>query len=117
MSAPARPSTAPITDFGRYLETDHGDIFIAGTRIGLWQIIRAYEAGESPEQIAFSFPALELTQIYAAITYYLANREIFQDSLAERVDTQDALANRLRSRLAHRYQVVSADNRVRLISA
>ncbi len=66
----------PITDLGHYLKTEQGEIFLAGTRVGLWQIVQAYESGSSPEQIVLDFPALSLTQIYAAITYYLVNREI-----------------------------------------
>ena len=113
----AQPSTF-VTDFGHYLENDQGDILIAGTRIVLWQIARAYEAGNSPEQIALDFPALSLTQIYAAITYFLANRQILlvDMGMSDISDTQENLVKRLRVRLSNRYQIINEDNRVQLVA-
>jgi hypothetical protein len=39
--------------------------------------------GESPEEIAESFPAFGLEQIFGALTFYMANREIVDRYLSE----------------------------------
>ena len=38
-------------------------------------VIEDFLEGASPEEIAIRYPNLSLEQIYATITYYLANRE------------------------------------------
>ena len=107
-----------ITDFGQYLTKVEDELFLTGTRIGLWQIVRGYKAGNSPEQIALDFPAASLTQIYAAITYYLANRP-FLTSEAEgdetAYDSQALLVQTLRERLAARYEIIQEGPKTRLI--
>jgi len=50
-------------------------IRIAGTRIGIETVLRGYQEGCSPEEIVLRYPTLSLEQVYATITYYLANRE------------------------------------------
>lgn len=51
------------------------DIRIKGTRIGIEVVIEDFLEGASPEEIAVRYPNLSLEQVYATITYYLANRE------------------------------------------
>lgn len=51
------------------------DIRVKGTRIGIEIIIEDFLDGASPEEIAIRYPNLSLEQIYATITYYLANRK------------------------------------------
>ncbi len=50
-------------------------IRIAGTRVGIETVLRDYQEGASPEEIVLHYPTLSLEQVYATITYYLANRE------------------------------------------
>ncbi len=50
-------------------------IRIAGTRVGIETVLRDYREGASPEEIILRYPTLSLEQVYATITYYLANRE------------------------------------------
>ena len=50
-------------------------IRIAGTRVGIETVLRDYQEGASPEEIVLRYPTLSLEQVYATITYYLANRE------------------------------------------
>ena len=59
-----------------YLEfvTDN-EILVKGTRIGLEQIVDAYEAGATPEEIALNYRALTLEQVYVVITYYLLHKQ------------------------------------------
>jgi uncharacterized protein (DUF433 family) len=58
-------------------------IRIAGTRVGIETVLRDYQEGASPEEIVLHYPTLSLDQVYATITYYLANREKIQDYLAQ----------------------------------
>ena len=51
------------------------DIRIKGTRIGIEIVIEDFLDGASPEEIAIRYPSLSLEQVYATITYYMANRE------------------------------------------
>jgi uncharacterized protein (DUF433 family) len=48
------------------------DIRIRGTRVGIETVLYDFiHRGHAPEEIAQSYPTLELEQIYATVTYYL----------------------------------------------
>ena len=50
-------------------------IRLKGTRIGIEHVIAYHKQFMTPEQIAYQFAyPLDLAQVYAAITYYLANK-------------------------------------------
>jgi uncharacterized protein (DUF433 family) len=66
-----------------YVEYRNGGYFIEGTRISLDSVVHAFLRGESPEGIAESFPALELEQIFGALTVYVANRDLVDRYLSE----------------------------------
>ena len=66
-------------------------IRLKGTRIGIERILRDYELGATPDEIVIRYPSLSLQQVYAAITYYLANREVV-DAYLERVRQQQEAA-------------------------
>lgn len=73
-----------------------GRLRISDTRVTVHQIATLYKQGEPPEEIAEHFPHLTLAQIYAALTYYHANREeIERDLQQERLEAEQ-LARRLR---------------------
>jgi uncharacterized protein (DUF433 family) len=57
-------------------------IRIAGTRVGIETVLRDYREGASPEEIVLRYPTLSLGQVYATITYYLANQERLEAYLA-----------------------------------
>ena len=62
----------------------HGRPCIAGTGISVRTIAVEFNRGFMPEEIAADRDHLTLAQIYAAITYYLANKaEIDADLAAE----------------------------------
>lgn len=51
-------------------------IRIKGTRIGLEHVVELYKGGMFPEQIALHFGCpISVEQAYAAITYYLHNKD------------------------------------------
>ena len=54
---------------------DHGDVRIGTTRVVLDMIVYSFLQGNSPERIVQQYPTLELPDVYAAIAYYLRNRE------------------------------------------
>jgi uncharacterized protein (DUF433 family) len=64
---------------------------IAGTGVTVKRITAWYQLGLSPEEIVAEIPHLTLAQVYAALTYYHANRgEIEAD-----VDADEAEADRI----------------------
>lgn len=66
-----------------YIEQRNGGYFIAGTRVSLDSVVYAFLRGESPEGIAESFPALSLEQIFGALAYYMASRDIVDQYLRD----------------------------------
>jgi hypothetical protein len=52
------------------------DIGLEEPVISLDSVVYSFLNGESPESIAKNFPLLSLEQVYGAITFYLANREM-----------------------------------------
>lgn len=52
----------------------HGRPRIAGTGITVHRIAIWYNLGNSAEEIAYQYPHLDLAQVYAALSYYHANR-------------------------------------------
>jgi uncharacterized protein (DUF433 family) len=63
-----------LEDYFVFLGSD--DIRIRGTRVGIETVLHDYlKGGRRPEEIAASYPTLELEQVYATILYYLHNLE------------------------------------------
>ena len=59
------------------------DIRIKGTRVGIETVLYDYiHRARTPEQIAASYPALTLEQVYATILYYLRDRPTLDGYLA-----------------------------------
>lgn len=55
------------------------------------RIVVLYQQGLTPEEISSEIPHLTLAQVYAALTYYHANREEIDTDIA----AEDAEAQRL----------------------
>ena len=68
-------STAIDTLLSRSPDVCGGRIRIDGTRVTVHQIVTCCQQGLTPEEIAEQYPHINLAQIYAALTYYHANRE------------------------------------------
>ncbi|MGL5943041.1 MAG: DUF433 domain-containing protein [Waterburya sp.] len=66
-----------------YIEQRDRGYWIEGTRISLDSVVYSFLNGESPESIAQNFPLLSLEQVYGAIAFYLANRELVDTYLEE----------------------------------
>jgi uncharacterized protein (DUF433 family) len=75
----------------------HGDIRLTGHRIGLFHVVRAYNDGCSPQELAAEFPTLPLALIQQVITFYLENRPEVDDYVTRYqadLDRQRDLASR-----------------------
>ncbi len=57
--------------------------YIAGSRVSLDSVVYAFLRGESPEGIVDSWPSLTLEQVFGALSFYLANRDVVDQYLAE----------------------------------
>jgi len=83
----------PATDIGTLI-TSSPDIrggrpIIAGTGVTIRRIVGWYKLGLTPEEIRDEYGHLSLTQVYAALTYYHANREeIEADLSSEEAETK-----------------------------
>jgi uncharacterized protein (DUF433 family) len=66
-----------------YLAEEDGALRIKGTRVGLEPIVAGFQEGESPEKIAEGFPTVTLAQVYGAIAYYLDNKQLIEEWMAE----------------------------------
>ena len=92
--------------------TEDGTIRITGTRVSLDSVVHEYEQGATPEEIAISFPALRIADIYATITYYLNHREQVEEYLRRQEVDAEAIRHRIES--APDYQLKMQDLRVRI---
>jgi uncharacterized protein (DUF433 family) len=63
---------------------DAGVLRVGGTRVRLETIINTFNSGSTAEEILLKYPSLNLTDIYAVITYYLWCREEVDAYLEER---------------------------------
>src|ERR1035438_1390912 len=64
-----------------YVERRNGGYFIKDARVSLDSVVYAFLRGESPEGIAESFPSLGLEQVFGALAFYIANREVVDQYL------------------------------------
>lgn len=69
---------------------------VAGTGVTVRRIVGWYKQGLTPEQITTEVPHLSLAQVYAALTYYHANREEIEADIA----AEDAEAKQLEAQHA-----------------
>ena len=88
----------------QYIEQRDEGYWLQGTRISLDSVVYAFLDGESPESIAQNFPLLSLEQIYGAITFYLANRELIDAYLKEGEEEFEKLQQSLREKNPPLYQ-------------
>ena len=66
------------------LREDPPGVFRVGkSRVLLELVIRAFQAGATPESIVQSYGTLNLTDVYAVVTYYLANPTPIDEYLRE----------------------------------
>jgi uncharacterized protein (DUF433 family) len=64
---------------------------VAGTGVTVRRIVGWYKQGLTPEEIITELPHLSLAQIYAALTYYHANREEIEADITAEATTAEHL--------------------------
>ena len=86
---------ATANDIGTFIvrtpEIRGGRPRIAGTGVTVRRVVGWYKLGRSPEEIVDRFRHLSLAQVFAALTYYQANREEIEADIA----AEEAEADRL----------------------
>lgn len=103
--------------FDTFLDfANSGEILLAGTRIGLEQVVEAYESGASAEEIAWRYPTAALDQIHAAIAYYLSHKEEVQTYInhVQSASNTDQLTAALRHKLDQRHQIRVKNGRIHI---
>jgi len=65
---------------------------VAGTGVTVRRIVGWYKQGLTPEEIITEVPHLSLAQVYAALTYYHANREQIEADITTEAATAERLA-------------------------
>ena len=89
-----------VTDIGSLIvrsdDVRGGRPRVAGTGVTVRRIVGWYKQGLTPEEITTEVPHLSLAQVYAALTYYHANREEIEADIA----AEDAEAKQLEAQHA-----------------
>ncbi|HEX8072758.1 MAG TPA: DUF433 domain-containing protein [Pyrinomonadaceae bacterium] len=85
-------TTVPLTT------DDAGVMRVADTRISLDSVVFAFKDGATPEEIVQQYPALNLTDVYAVVSYYLQHPAAVEDYLARRHTERQALRQELEAR-------------------
>lgn len=68
-----------------------GVLRVGQTRVIIDLVIHAYEQGATPEEIVLQYDALNLSDVYGAISYYLAHKDEITEYLAQRARTAQEL--------------------------
>lgn len=73
----------------------YGVVRVGGTRVTLDTVITAYEQHASAEEIAETFPVLDLADVHAAIAYYLRHRQEVEAYLKEGVQKGEEMRKKI----------------------
>jgi uncharacterized protein (DUF433 family) len=92
MALTIEPETFPLT-----IDSDKM-IRVGGTRVTLDTVVYSFKDGATAEEIALRYPALTLTDVYAAITYYLRHQSEVEVYLKERKDQATQLQQEIEQR-------------------
>ena len=89
-----------VTDIGSLIvrseDVRGGRPRVAGTGVTVRRIVGWYKLGLTPEEITTELPHLSLAHVYAALTYYHANRDEIEADIA----AEDAEATHLETQHA-----------------
>lgn len=92
-----------LTDIGTLIVrtpgTCGGRPRIAGHRITVHNIAIDFNAGMKPEDIIAERLQLTLAQIYAALAYYYANKEVIDSEIATEIEEYDRLEAEYRAKM------------------
>lgn len=84
--------TIPLT------ATNEGAVRVGDTRVRLDTVVYAFNEGYTAEEIVAQYPALDLTDVYAVIAYYLGNRPAVDRYVAERAEIAEAIRREIEAK-------------------
>ena len=79
-------------------KTESGVLRVGNSRVSLDTVIIAFGQGATPEQIVEDYDSLELSEVYAVLSYYLQNREEVENYLTQRKVEREKLRREIESR-------------------
>lgn len=85
----------PLTLSIPLYEDPPGVLRIGSSRVLLQLVIRAFQRGQTPESIIQSFDTLRLPDVYAVVSYYLANPAPVDEYLRRCDQEADSVRQRL----------------------
>lgn len=88
---------------------EQGVVRIGGSRVTLEQIVHAFDAGASAEEIVETYPSLDLGDVYATIAFIIKNREQVDTYIAENA----AAGERAHEEWERRYSTSELRRRIR----
>lgn len=96
MSLPLQNELIASTDIGTLIvrspDFRQNEPHLAGTGVSVKRIVGWYQMGATPEEIAADYDHLSLAQVYAALTYYFANRSEIDALLLEEEELYESLS-------------------------
>jgi len=92
MSLPLTAEPPPLTP------GDDGVVRVGGTRVTLDTIVEAFREGLTPEEVQQQYPALDLPNVYAAVSYYLHHRREVEEYLEERARHREEIRQEVETR-------------------
>lgn len=92
------------------LRADESDILrIGSSRVPLENVVHAFDAGASAEEIVASYPSLDLGDVYATIAFILKHRDEVDSYMAE----SKAESERVHEKWEKRYPTADLRRRIR----
>jgi uncharacterized protein (DUF433 family) len=81
------------------LRTDADDVVrVGGTRVTLDTVVTAFQQGATAEEIAEQYPSVALSDVYAAIAFYLRHRSEVEAYLQEGSRQSESLRRKQEAR-------------------
>lgn len=81
---------------------------VSGTRVTLDSVVAAFNMGATAEEIVYRYPTLQLSDVYAVVTYYLRQQKDVDAYLFERREA----ASRIRQRNLARFDMIGVRERL-----
>jgi uncharacterized protein (DUF433 family) len=78
-----------VTMACNYIERRESGFYIAGSRVPIDRIVQDYRNGEDSESIQSHYPTLSLSQVNAAIAFYLDQKDEVEQVMEERRRAED----------------------------
>ena len=86
---PLRSESPPLR------EDAEGALRVGNSRVSLDLVVEQYESGMTPEEMVRAYDTLVLSDVYAAIAYYLRHRDEVSAYLKQRAEQAESLRETL----------------------